>query len=62
MLKPSFTSYILHLLEYIETHARLYFIIILEWVCEFFHIFWIINFEFIETTIQMLHIALISIY
>jgi hypothetical protein len=47
MLKPLFTSCILHLLKYIETHAIQCFIII-EW--KFFHIFRTINnFKWIES-------------
>jgi hypothetical protein len=71
MLKPLLTSYILHLLEYIETHATQCFVTIFEWFREIFHIFWIINIftwiesstlNLIETIIQMLRIALINIY
>jgi len=39
MLKPVFTSCILHLLEYIKTHVTQCFIIIFEWFTNFFTFF-----------------------
>ncbi len=70
MLWPLFTSCILHSLKYIERNVTQCFAIILQCSSKFSHFLnyqhlymnWIIHFEVIETIIQMLHIALISIY